>query len=375
MIEEKVQEFLRIAESRKHDSNSIETLVSPGEPVVLYGAGQCLSNFKLTILDKYPLNVAAVLDKAAKAGDVWNGIPVFTPSEYKNEHGAETAIITIGKAEYFPEVTALLLKMGLKKVIPVTDIYQFNTMYAPEAVEKEKYLYFKKYAERMIEAGNLLNDSESVEVFLRFAETYICRVPQRVPCHPMSEQYFPSDIFGKETFKRVIHCGGYHGETIQLLNKRYGKSESIVCIEGNIENFKIMQKNLFPERKNIADELVLIPCLLGGENTLMSFVQDDIVSRSTQTGNVVVPAVTLDSLLLNFSPTYITMDIEGAELAAIEGAAGVIKSSRSSLAISVYHEPAHLWEIMLKLKEFLPEYKFALRNYTGWVGDTILYAF
>ncbi|MBQ7395643.1 MAG: hypothetical protein IJW08_03795 [Lentisphaeria bacterium] len=53
----------------------------------------------------------------------------------------------------------------------------------------------------------------------------------------------------------------------------------------------------------------------------------------------------------------------------------MIKSSRSSLAISVYHEPAHLWEIMLKLKEFLPEYKFALRNYTGWVGDTILYAF
>ena len=56
-------------------------------------------------------------------------------------------------------------------------------------------------------------------------------------------------------------------------------------------------------------------------------------------------------------------------------AAVLIKSSRSSLAISVYHEPAHLWEIMLKLKEFLPEYKFALRNYTGWVGDTILYAF
>ena len=56
-------------------------------------------------------------------------------------------------------------------------------------------------------------------------------------------------------------------------------------------------------------------------------------------------------------------------------AAGLIKSSRSSLAISVYHEPAHLWEIMLKLKEFFPEYKFALRNYTGWVGDTILYAF
>ena len=69
------------------------------------------------------------------------------------------------------------------------------------------------------------------------------------------------------------------------------------------------------------------------------------------------------------------MDIEGSEEAALRGAERLIKRFKPKLAISVYHHPAHLWRIPLLLQQFNPDYQFVLRNYTGWTGDTILYAF
>lgn len=68
------------------------------------------------------------------------------------------------------------------------------------------------------------------------------------------------------------------------------------------------------------------------------------------------------------------MDIEGAELEALYGAKTLIKTWNPDLAIAVYHKPEHLWEIALYLSTLVPKYKFYLRNYTGGVAETILYA-
>ena len=46
-------------------------------------------------------------------------------------------------------------------------------------------------------------------------------------------------------------------------------------------------------------------------------------------------------------PQFIKMDIEGAELEALQGAKYLINSNRPDLAISVYHSPNYLWDILL----------------------------
>ena len=82
----------------------------------------------------------------------------------------------------------------------------------------------------------------------------------------------------------------------------------------------------------------------------------------------------LDDIAKDFEPTFINMDIEGAELNALKGAENLIKKNKPDLAISVYHYPRHIWEIPLYLKSLNLEYKFYLRNYTSFSYDTIVYA-
>jgi len=44
------------------------------------------------------------------------------------------------------------------------------------------------------------------------------------------------------------------------------------------------------------------------------------------------------------------------------------------MAISVYHKIPDIWEIPLLINEFSINYKLYLRNYSGFVYETILYA-
>jgi FkbM family methyltransferase len=71
---------------------------------------------------------------------------------------------------------------------------------------------------------------------------------------------------------------------------------------------------------------------------------------------------------------YLKMDIEGGEIAALEGAAETIKRFRPQLAISIYHERSHYWRIPLMLGELCPRYRFYIKHYHYNCAETLLYA-
>ena len=68
------------------------------------------------------------------------------------------------------------------------------------------------------------------------------------------------------------------------------------------------------------------------------------------------------------------MDIEGAELDAIEGSQRVIEEDRPVLALCVYHTQDHLWKVPLAVKEIHEEYRFFLRPHMQECWDTVCYA-
>jgi len=72
--------------------------------------------------------------------------------------------------------------------------------------------------------------------------------------------------------------------------------------------------------------------------------------------------------------TYIKMDIEGAELNALKGAANTIKKNKPRLAICVYHKPEDILEIPVFLSELVPSYQFYLRHHSQYYIETVLYA-
>lgn len=87
-------------------------------------------------------------------------------------------------------------------------------------------------------------------------------------------------------------------------------------------------------------------------------------------------AVTLDSYVEAEGIArvdLIKLDIEGAELAALTGAAGVIRRDNPCLQICLYHKDPDLWEIPQYIKGLVPEYRMFVGHHSCCLLDTVLY--
>jgi hypothetical protein len=94
----------------------------------------------------------------------------------------------------------------------------------------------------------------------------------------------------------------------------------------------------------------------------------------SQTGEVEVPAIVLDDLLGDVAPTYVKMDIEGAEPAALAGTAATVARDRPVLALCAYHVQDHLWRLALALDALVDDYAYFLRRYENDCWEVVLYA-
>jgi hypothetical protein len=91
-------------------------------------------------------------------------------------------------------------------------------------------------------------------------------------------------------------------------------------------------------------------------------------------GNVHVASMALDDLLLGQSTDFIKLDLEGGEIAALNGAAQLIARCRPVLALSYYHRPQDLWKIPQLLRKLCPNYRFFLRQHFFNSFDSVFYA-
>lgn len=127
---------------------------------------------------------------------------------------------------------------------------------------------------------------------------------------------------------------------------------------------------------NNNSELTFRKNLISPSSSSISGSMDLIESPNTEITKV--KTITLDSFIENNNIkniSLIKMDIEGAEMEALNGAKKTIKNFKPNLAISIYHKKEHLYEIPELLKMYNPDYKFALGFYSPTFIDTVLYAF
>ncbi|KLO22551.1 hypothetical protein X275_05725 [Marinitoga sp. 1197] len=189
----------------------------------------------------------------------------------------------------------------------------------------------------------------------------------------MEKQYFPDDII--MNYSRFINCGAYNGDTIRNLVKYKGKQESVVCFEPDLINYSKLIKYINNNKKDIADAIFAYPCGVYSKTTQIFFSSgNNTNSKISANGKDLIQTVKLDDALINYSPTFIQMDIEGAEIEAIKGGSILISTYKPDLAICVYHSAEHIWEFPLMLNKLNPDYKFYLRNYTVYISETVLYA-
>jgi hypothetical protein len=79
-------------------------------------------------------------------------------------------------------------------------------------------------------------------------------------------------------------------------------------------------------------------------------------------GDTRIQCVKLDECLIGQRVDYIKLDVEGHDLAALEGARDLIDRYRPVLAIAGYHRWDDIWRIPEFLKRYAPDYRITYRT-------------
>lgn len=343
--------------------------------VILYGAGECSHWFREIAMKRHGIFPVAVLDRKFQDGDTWHGVPAHHPEAYPPNPDA-TVIVSVGDSLVMNEIRMRLLLRGFRKIVPLSDIYEIhNPLGQPDIPFEQWRSFFDRHRKYITGAFDLLADDESREVFSAFLRTHEDRRPVAIPQRPREEQYFPRNVSLSKGYARYVCCGAYDGDTLRTLCRMFGKVEAIACFEPEAHIYSRLTDYLRRERRQIADRVLTWPCAVHASTMLRRFLPGDgLGSRLCEDGPAWVQCVCLDDTLPSFDPTFISMDIEGAELDALRGAECLLRDAKPDLGVCLYHSPAHAWEIPLYLNDLGLGYRFYLRNYTGFAIETVLYA-
>ncbi len=140
-----------------------------------------------------------------------------------------------------------------------------------------------------------------------------------------------------------IDCGTCEG-TFVLLALEYG-AEKVICIEPNEVMIRCLKKTFSSEIEK--GKVVVYHAAVGaycGETSFSfeaAYPSFGKIKDIDKTG-IIIPVKTIDSICkkMNISRIdFIKMDIEGAEIQAIEGALDTLRKHRPKLAITTYHRP------------------------------------
>ena len=232
---------------------------------------------------------------------------------------------------------------------------------------------------------SFLNDSESklvLEGFINYQKDG--QITSIIRSADAEYQYLGTTL--PEPWKRLwlegkvnwLDVGAFDGDTIRSIVKS-GKDlqdVSFLCIEPDLINYS----KLMACAQAITQETKCLNIAVGARNGTILFKDEGSLSSSAisaKTSRHVdyreIEVKTIDNLCVDFTPTHIKMDIEGAEKAALEGALETLQSFRPKIAISLYHLPNDIVEIPLMLMEILPGYEWFIRCYGAHGYDTILY--
>lgn len=92
------------------------------------------------------------------------------------------------------------------------------------------------------------------------------------------------------------------------------------------------------------------------------------------TGTNRISTASIDETAGDEPVTFIKLDVEGAELKALQGAERTIRQNRPRLAVSVYHKPEDILELPEYILSLHGDYRLYLRHYQMSPCETILYA-
>jgi FkbM family methyltransferase len=191
--------------------------------------------------------------------------------------------------------------------------------------------------------------------------------PMSVFEYAADRQYF-EPFLGLRTGEVFVDGGGFDGSTSREFANRCPGYKAIHLFEPS-------DRMLAVARNNLADlaRVTYHPLGLYDRAATLSFdASSGSASRITENGTESIEVGRMDDAV-NEAVSFIKLDLEGAEQAALKGASDHILADHPKLAIAVYHRPEDFWKIPRYILGLRDDYKLYLRHYTeGWT-ETVMF--
>lgn len=417
-----------LAEIKKHvrpcgESEIIDDILGPfrklvesGElPLVLFCAGSSGAILHRLLTKQGIFPVCFCDNNAARTGAPLCGIPIISFADLKSNY--RNSLILIASAAYQNFVKKQLLDNGFhaERILTLdTRDTSFDAqlrrervlMYARNGEPTAVLDDLQRDEERIVAAYHLLADDKSRQLFIRrlalIASGYEYQAYQsylREFSEPVlkfgydnperfrtggSYFYFNNDVLMLQDDEVLVDGGAYSGDSAEEFmlacernNVRY---KHIYCFEPDAANYLQLVENASKCR-----DMTCLNYGLWSHRATLRFVSsaqvDSYCARILEQGgaaqgsaDVRIETASIDERLAGERVTLIKMDIEGAEIEAIRGAAETIKSHSPKLALSVYHETTDLYEIPLMIQQLKPGSRMYLRHLGNYFDDTMLFA-
>ena len=346
--------------------------------LVLFGAGN-LGKKALWVLREQGIEPLAFTDNSARLwGQTIEGIPVLAPGEAARQFGRSAAFVVTAfspACNYVP-LEQQLRNFGLRtdralrgpflEVCRVLPAARHGRLAAPRAGRPR----------RRPQGLQLFYDDASRREFVAQVRWRLRHDFAALPPPSPDEQYFPDDLFALRADERFVDCGAFDGDTIRSLLKRTTDFGRIVAFEPDPVNFQRLRQCVAEMPPEVQARISLGEVAVAAARGTVRFQSDGTAgARILDEGPAEVACDSLQNLLAGLDPSFIKLDVEGAEHEALYGAQEILARGRAIWAVCVYHKQSDLWQLPLLLRSCLPrDYQLFLRKHGGEIFDTVCYA-
>ncbi len=319
------------------------------KPIVLYGMGNGADKI-ISVLNNYNIKISGVFASDGFVREkTFHG---FTVTDYK------TAKKTFGQMIVLVCFGSSLLDVinNIKRIAIEQELYAPDVPVYGDVLFNDDYVLQNKH--RLEWVYNRLADQTSKKVFECAVKYKLTgRLNYLFECEtPPVEIY--KNILTFNDDETYFDLGAYRGDTVAEFLSVVNGYKKIIAVEPDKKTYNklcLATQSI----KNI-DNINAGVCDIDGE---VSFAMNGSRGSAIGKGNDIVNSVTIDALAKKHIPTYIKMDIEGAESEAIKGGANTISHYKPQMQIAAYHRSEDLILIPQKVLELRNDYKIYLRHF------------
>lgn len=356
------------------DEKAFAAIRSSGNPAVLFGAGD-MARYVAAYLRERGIEPVYVCDNnPARQGMFHAGIPIGSYELFKDKMavaGMKYHIVVAVGAEHRDGIYTQLATAGEKNPIWCLRGYEL-------CGPKIDFSYFRDHLSMFEAAYTALSDNFSQKVFINVLNAKLTGDFSFYEEIRRENLYFDKDLIVLGEHEVFLDVGAYKGDAIvEFARCTNWKYDGIIAFEPDRKTFGILKNTA---TQNHIVDLEIHNCGAWDKAATLYFDggregSSRIYELADATFSAAYSEVnTMDSILHGRRVTYIAMDVEGAEHNSILGAEQTIKKWKPKMAVCAYHKREDLFDLLLLLKSFVPQYKFYMRHYTDNQTETVLYA-